>query len=293
MFSRVRLPTFWTDGTTVPGSEWEQFDANLANAIDGDGGGAYSLQADLVIGGAPGVIFELALDVLFDDDITVHGSATVQENLNVTENIHCLGEVETQRLQVNFTSSFGDVATFEYFAFFNDLAVFQGNALFSEGVDFNALADFNGPANFDDDADFNGPATFNGTLDANGNCFLGGVGHVVELGGPTELRGLMTMQGSGAIASRAVAGGASATYSPLTVHEVVLDDATGTVTYLINDAGCVNGNEILFTNTDPSAALFVRRLADNVLLKALTQQWGRFVRVAGVWRCVAFGDCPT
>lgn len=50
-FSRVRNPAGWTNNSVVQPGEFEAFDANLANAVDGAGGGTYTPTTRLTIGG--------------------------------------------------------------------------------------------------------------------------------------------------------------------------------------------------------------------------------------------------
>jgi hypothetical protein len=136
MFARIRPPGGWTTNSTIPGSQFETIDANLANALDIVGGGAYAPVADIEIGGGVGVDWTFALPVFITEDLT------------------------TDQLIVGG------------FADFNAGAAFQDGVQFFSSVDVGGAATFDGLFTVNGDADFNNPAEFNDDVYLNGTALL-------------------------------------------------------------------------------------------------------------------------
>lgn len=88
-FARKRVPGAWLLGDTIDPAELEYFDASIANAVDGDAGGAYALSGDLILGGDPGITFEVELRSKFQDlaefydNLYAYNGLLVYEGLSV------------------------------------------------------------------------------------------------------------------------------------------------------------------------------------------------------------------
>jgi hypothetical protein len=76
-FARIRAPGAWVDNSTVEDAEFEQFDDNVSNAVDGDGGGAYAPTARLEFGGAGVYVETLIAPGL--SDIPMRGAFPTQD----------------------------------------------------------------------------------------------------------------------------------------------------------------------------------------------------------------------
>jgi hypothetical protein len=320
-FPRQRAPGLWTFDSDVLPAEFEAFDANLSNAIDGLNGGAYALQHDLVIGSAVAMVqfdaqtffsrdvnidtslFEVHGSMWFDGPVLVSG-ATLALDVNVVT----LGTSSSDAFTVRSFTQFDATTIFNADAFFEAGATFVDDVTFGANVTINGTTlDVNsgittigssgadaftvhGFTQFYDIANFYSDVFFSGNVilgDSNADA--------VVIKGASSLQAPMTMSATGAIAHRAVAGNdTTTTYSPLTVHEVVMEDGvlTGSSDWIIDDTNCTDGQEILFCNKDTTGhAMDVRRPGGS-LIKQLLKAWGRFVRIGGVWQMTSYGSYP-
>jgi hypothetical protein len=313
MFSRRRSPGFWTFDSPVLSAEFEYFDASIANAIDGLDGGAYSLQSSLVLGGTGGTKFQVTIFsqfdavVLMNDNLFVEGDATFDgagtnhifggDSLTINSSIVSVGTSGADAFTVNGFTQFNSLAIFNSAIFVN------GEASFGDDADFGAHVHFHDGivtmgASSADAFTVNAFTTLNGTVIANGEIFTedanfgSSSSNLVIVKARTSLRAPLSMSDTGAIAHRAVAGNnVTTTYSPLAVHEVVMESGvlTGSSDWFIDDTGCVDGQEILFANKDTTHEMTVRRPGGAGIV-GLLNEWGRFVRIAGVWQMTQQGD---
>src|SRR5689334_10666795 len=127
MFSRIRPPGEWTLNSVVDPAEWETFDENQSNAIDGLHGGVYAPDNEIEIGG---------------DGLKVSGPFTAASTM-----------------QVNGDATLSNDVLLDGPSFTVSTVV----ATFNAGVSFNDAVDFNGTANFDDNVTFNDPVSFTDT----------------------------------------------------------------------------------------------------------------------------------
>lgn len=118
-------PTGWTVGDLLTEDQINQLDADHVKAIDGTGGGTYNLTAPLTLAGdtvtisealvAPTILgnTEFSGVVTFANNVDFDDTTTFAENATFSEDVRCFGEVETQQLQVNSSSTFGGAASFQ------------------------------------------------------------------------------------------------------------------------------------------------------------------------------------
>lgn len=161
-------------GTTVDSMEFENFDANIAKAVDGTGGGAYALESDLILGGAPGIFFEVEIPTIFGD------SVTMQESLTVAEDIVCSGQVQTQRLDVNFDARFDGLVNHYGEVFFEDDLTANNDIFLNGGVYVYGQIGFYNNAYFENDSEFNAPVTINGPVALTAPLEVGSGGYVTR-----------------------------------------------------------------------------------------------------------------
>lgn len=72
-------PSDWAFGEILTSAQMNQLDTNVSNAVDGAGGGTYTLSAPLVINGANMTVGQdlfVGDDLDVADDLTVHGDIT-------------------------------------------------------------------------------------------------------------------------------------------------------------------------------------------------------------------------
>jgi hypothetical protein len=115
-FQRQRVTGVWTLGTTIDPAELEYWDASIANAIDGAGGGAYALSGDLIIGGDVGVEFQVEIP------FTCHDDAVFNDTTAFNDEVFFFGPVSFVD-----TVGFQDFVTFNENATFEDVASFNGD----------------------------------------------------------------------------------------------------------------------------------------------------------------------
>jgi hypothetical protein len=290
-FSRVRLPGLWIDGTTVPGTEWEQFDENLSNALDGADGGTYSLSDHLIIGGVPGVVFGVEVDsifngeALFQREVTFDDLVTVDGEFVTTNTSTFGGDVDINAaLAVSGTVGLlGDVligdaagdallvaATTTAFSPWN----FQDDVTF-DGVIIAEAAQFNDVVEFNFDSEFNGDAFFNAVTFREPVGFTG-TGKIKWRNKTISVAGDQSV----------VAANYDQVYVP---SGVLVADATIT----ISDTNAEDGMQIRFTTADGTYAVGVETPTGSVLgLKNISGFYRSAVyqRIDGVWRRVDRGD---
>jgi hypothetical protein len=284
-FSRIRTPGSWTDGSTVAGAEWEDFDENLSRAIDGENGGTYSLQSSLVIGSS-GAAF-----------ITFYTELVVGDNM-------LIGADPSTVVIVNSIATFESDATFDAPLVCNDDATFNGPVTFvgdiavngdllvgnsgSDALNVNASATFFAPVIFASDVELNGNATFNGLVILNNDVRLGSSGSDT-----TTVYGGLTFSGNGKILHRQLVISTNADQSIVGAHydTVYIPDGalTGAKTLTIDDTGGRDGMRILFKSDETDVGDVANVVVPTVSAHGIANVVGRvkmqlYERIAGVWR---------
>lgn len=303
----------WNADTNLLAAELADLDAKTVDSISGTGG-VYVLADDLEIGGVPGAIVKLTTGLLATEAVQLNTTLSVNDTAYLTDDVY-IGSGSGSIFQVNAGAefvrpvTFGDGVTLDDALTVNGFFDFNDEGVFHQPVDFNQIVNLFDELNvsehaaFGDDVyiagalDVQGTATLNGQLVVNGNVQLGTAGSTsVILRAQTILRQPMLMQDSGAIVHRVLAGtSAQSTYSPLTVHEVVVESGVLTAsstTYWLDDTGCTDGNEILFSNKDATNELKVRLNPSGPTIQDLTKQWVRLVRIGGTWKPTQLGAFP-
>lgn len=310
MFERQRDPGFWTFDSVVTEDEFEYFDQSISNALDGAGGGAYSLSDHLTIGGAPGihigfdVPLQLGSTLFVNDDVFIlgelqaFGGGDFAGNYNFHDGAITIGASGADAVTINAFTQFNEIAIFNDTAFFNDdvtiaagadlnidsgavtIGLSGSDSLFVESLtQFQNTVNFNGAVFFNGATDFTDPATFEDTV---------------------SMQRTLTFAGAGRMVQRQTMGGnADASYSPTTTMHVIVQNGgiSSDRTYTIDDTGAVDGDRIRFTNFSSAHAIDVRRPGDGssigssigaLMNAASTPMSLDAERVVGVWQSVLF-----
>lgn len=302
-FSRQRAPGLWTFDSVVLSAEFEYFDESISNAIDGAGGGAYSLTAPLILGsGDPGAFLQIDLFAGFT------AAVEMGSTLFVGGDVALNGNVTLSNVAVNFavypSAAFHNVAQFDADvtmggglhltdvasdfitqtgAYFHNVAHFYSTVQFDDDVTYvgdvtlNGLTVFGGVASFNDQANFNGTTHFGGT---------------VTLGVP------LAFSASGRVPQRQVFGGdANLVIGPASAtHVIILFGLTADRDYKISDAGAIDGDRMRFTCTDPTYQINVKSPSGGLLatIKAASgaSTWCDVERMNGSWVSALPGPQP-
>jgi hypothetical protein len=264
-FTRVRPSGFWTLNSVVDPAEFEQFDAQLYAAINGDAGGTWAPSIPITIGGAGINVTGL----LAADDVEIGGT-----------------------LEVGGQALFNAPVTID-----NDLAV-NGAAVFYDGVTFNDTVSFDGPAQVETGNTFtvgNGatlsiPSGGTQTI-ASGATFTIASGATVTIGAATTFNGAMSLtkriglSSNAAISIRRVAGADAATAygvvsasGTVVADEVDIGTLTAARTYTVDDG--IAGDRIRFTKLGTDAfTVTIRNQADSATIATLGPKPGSYTWV--------------
>lgn len=286
-FARVRAPGLWIDGTTVPGTQWEQFDANLANALDGSDGGTYSLANDMTIGGDPFVAW------VFELETTFNAGSIFSADVLFGDDVHFLA-----------------TAVFDGAATFNDPVTFTDDATFGDPVIFNDFVTFNDPVTFSDNAGFQGPAFFDGNVNiGTSTSDVATFDATCTFSGPVTIQNAAAFDGTVVTNSvgnfrvrrvRRQTAGADADASidvTLTDHvSVAAGVLSATRSYTISDTGAMNGDRVRFSNFSTAFGIAVKNPGGTTLEAIITATgsptWVDVERIAGSWRLFPGPDNP-
>lgn len=282
-FARVRAPGLWIDGTTVPGTQWEQFDANLANALDGADGGTYSLASDMTIGGDPFVAW------IFDLETSFNAFSIFTANVTFGDDVQFLAS-----------------ATFDAAATFNDPVSFTDDVTFGDPVIFNDVVTFNDPVTFADNAGFQGAAFFDGNVNiGSSTADVATFDATCDFSGPVTVQNAADFEGNVTTSSvgnfrvrrvrrQTIGVDADATIDVTLTDHVIMPSGVLTTTrnHTISDTGAMNGDRVRFTNFDSTQALVVKR-PGGATIGTLQNAAGVIMsldaeRIAGVWYSVPF-----
>jgi carbonic anhydrase/acetyltransferase-like protein (isoleucine patch superfamily) len=283
--ARRRAEGLWVDGSTVSGLDFEHFDANLAEAVDGRGG-AYILTEDLEFGGADLILGNnlqvvgnatVDGDITIGDDLLVTGDATVSGNATVTAALTvgmglsvAASATILGGLTIGTDIAIGDDATIA-----GDLTVTGPSTL--------------GNANIGGALVVTGSTTLAGSLDADGNCYLGSASGFVEVLGTTTVRENMSFGGDGKVVWRqqTVATDANQTSIAAQVDSFILPNGVFTAarSVTIDDTGAADGMRVNFRSRDTSFIITVKDPGGNNLdtLHGTTKPWGYAERIGGSW----------
>lgn len=235
-FARVRLFGGWViDGLPLLPTEMEQIDANLARAINGDGGGVYAPPSPIEIGGTGGLKVTGPLwstgtfrvdqvadlrggltvqggNASFALDLTVQGELTAEASLTVNEDLFVLGEATVDGVGKFYGNLFA----------YADLSV-QGDASAAR----LAIGGAHDGAN---------KLTVNGAAKVTTNLTVGGVCSVsgsTTLLGTLNVSGSTTLSGAVGIGSTLTVGGALSANggtTTTTLHATGASELDGNVT---------------------------------------------------------------
>lgn len=305
MFSRVRSPGTWTDSSVVPGSQFEQFDANLAHAFDAYDGGAYSLQGDVAIGGAPNVDWQFDLPVTWTDDASFQGPFSIFGfPAQIISGIDCF-----DYLNVSGLAHFYNDTTYHDVVYYQALAQFLGNCeMFgsvymgntaSDLLLVSATADFEGPVSFNDPVHAYDAWTFHGTPAFQaGAAFNGGS---VTLLSATTLGVPLQFTLDGRIPKRqAICGNVSTSYSARSYDHVHMPAGIMSTnrSAQIDDTGAIDGDRMRFSteHTTPNYYFTVKSPAGATLvdlqLSPGLPNWCDVERINGQWRLCRGAPSP-
>lgn len=285
MFARQRSPGLWTFDSVITGAELEYWDASVANAIDGSGGGAYSLQSDIAIGGAGGVEWTFQLPVVFDG------------SLSANDDIY-LGSNSADALIVAAQSVFQGNATFDNDVEFNDPTVVNDFLTVNGQTTFTNTVGFSGAVFIDGNVNIGSSSSDLATIDAESDF----VGNALFENG-VAFEGTVVTNGAGNLRVRRVrrqTAGADADASidvTLTDHVTVAAGVlSATRSYTISDTGAVNGDRVRFSNFDPAFGIAVKNPAGTTLEAIISgtgsPTWVDVERIAGTWRLFPGPDNP-
>jgi hypothetical protein len=259
MFARQRDPGLWTFDSVITGAELEYWDASIANAIDGLNGGAYSLTADVTIGGDPFVAW------VFDLQTTFNGGTIFSSTALFT------GDVTLQGL-----ATFDGGTTFNGAVILNDYANFFGAADFQDNLTVLGIASLQGGVNLSGAVAVSGPTTFSSAASA-------------------DFAGTVTTSGSGAMRVRRVRRQTIGGDAPATIDVTLTDHVTvpagvlsASQSYTISDTGAVNGDRVRFSNFDTGFGITIKK-PDTISLLSVggaggVPTWCDVERINGEWK---------
>jgi hypothetical protein len=282
--ARRRNPGLWLDIVAVSGADFEHFDANLAEAVDGRGG-AYILVEDLEFGGA---------DLILGDNLEVGNDLSVGGDLQVSGNAIMVGDLtvgvdDTDVFTTEATTSFLGPSTFAREVTFADLVIAEADWTFEQDVDVGGNLDVGGDIALTGSLTVGGGLYVAGSLDADGNCYLGGASGIVEVLGTTTIRKPVSFGNEGKLRWRQqlVATDANQTCLGAQVDSFILPNGVFTAarSVTIDDTGATDGMRINFRSRDTSFLLTVKDPGGNNLdtLAGATLPWGYAERIGGSW----------
>lgn len=303
MFARIRAPGSWTNSSVVPGSQFEQLDANLAHALDAYGGGAYSLQTDILVGGSPGV------DWVFDLPVTFNGPLVANDGVYLGSNSADAVIVNAQALFFS-TVEFQDPVAFtddvNYYdpVYYHSLAQYLGNCemfgnvyMGSTSADLllvSATSSFEGPVSFNEPVDVYDTWAFHAGFSVVGTASFA---NPVELNGGAVIKSPVSFTNEGRIPQRQAIGvnAALTQYSSRHYDHVFFPAGTLTgadINAKIDDTGAADGDRMRFSTNDTSSALVQILNPGNTVIAQIKYNASGDVfavdveRIAGTWRIV-------
>lgn len=309
--SYVRPLGVWNANQVVSHNEFAALDRGQFVSINGDDGGTWAPTSPIGIFGA-GISMRLVSvsTVTTGAELTFSSGATLELQTDSIASISSVTSFETG----SFTG-IRDGGYFRFYAgsiidmeegaqanFYGLLGVgptgnfaCQGGAVFTGSVTqftgaaavFTAVAQFasTSTAIFQGNENHVGSANFSGAL---------------SIAGDTSLTGKVTASGAGRVVKRIASipttGANSSAYGPFNYDRVIVQALTADVTFTINDAGAVDGDEIFFTTrsaghylsiNDPSAGLIAS-------LKNTSGQRvdATFYRLGGEWHMLSGALLP-
>lgn len=273
MFERQRPDGFWTFNSVVEDFEFEYIDESLSNALDGKEAGAYSIENDMVIGGAdPLIEWRFETIVRCNEGLFVNGGfyayGDAQIGIGSGDDLTIAATTE-----FDAEATFNDAATFIAAAQFNaDVVV--GNAA---GDDFtvNATSVFEGQVTFEDNVYMNDALVMAGDLHFEGGAIVTPVGFADA--GKLLFRS-KTISSPGNQSVR------PAEFDTVYVPSGIVDDGDEID---IDDTGAENGMRITFVTRDTVNAFSVTGMADafSYPMKNAAGSYRSvtFERIGGVW----------
>lgn len=307
MSTRIRSAGLWTLASVVAPAEFELFDENQANAVDGRGG-VYAPATPIVIGeDSPGVgglrvtalaqfdgTFECnAPSAAFNAGVTITGLAIVAGTVIAAD------MQSTGTLQVGGNATIGGTLTANGPFVANGASTFNADVTIGAGL--LAGATILGSLAVSGDSTLNGLTTaVGGIIVSSAGVIIGDSGGLLVTGG-TTLQGPVTLEVGGRIRRRVtVAGDANASYGPATTDVVFLPGSvlSANRTYTIDDTGAGNGDSILFAcqtaGTWATNTIEIRRPGGTLLVASMSGLTSALntvevMRIGGVWELIGYG----
>ena len=281
MFTRLRDPGLWTFDTAVEDFEFEGFDENISNALDGQDGGAYSLAADMEIGSTgPSVGWTFDLVVIFDDFTQFNEDATFSAGAAFHDPVFFTDDATFEQVTVNAFADFNGLVSFQddvhFFAEteFEDTATFDGIVIFNDFTQYNEFATFSAGATFGD------PSFFLDTVEVQG---------AAEFQAAVEIQGPLTFSGAGKAVQRQqlVATDGNQTLVAAQVDTFFIPDGIFSTDrqVTIDDTGAQDGMRVTLWSEDGSNFCTVRRPGGTAIgsFGGASAQLTFIERVGGVW----------
>jgi len=266
-FVRQRAPGLFIDGSVVTGAEFEYWDAAIASAFDPVGGGAYAPEANVDIGGAPGVEWTFDLPVNFNDATTFYQPAFFDESVTFDGPVNFYYPVAFSD-DVSFSDpvTFSDITTFDGEVTHNGFVTFNNETTFNANVNVasGAFCNFDG-AYFDDDVAFGGTVSF-------------------------------TASGKVAWKSKTIAVTGDQSVSAVSYDTVHIPDGLmgNGDNITIDDTGATNGMRMHFKTFDNANVVYIRTPGGSVIGTGLFvgvngASWLTTERIGGTWTLIAAG----
>ncbi len=289
-------PTGWTNGDLLTETQINQLDQDHAAAVDGGGGGTYTLTAPLQFVGD-----EVDIDVLnantiigtpeftgnatFSSTSTFDGIATFNDDVNFSGGGTTYDHTANFNHDVNLGNTSGDTVTVAATSAFAGPATFSGTSTFDAAVIFNSTATIGSDSSdvltvkstsiFQNDLTI-GNSSSDG-LSINSTVNIAGVVGYISTGRTLE---------TGVSAANADTAYDIATYR----HIYIPSSTTGTHTYTLSCTGEQDGDWFIIQNDD-SGSHTVAGIVSIPTLEALSGR--KYLRIAGTWRAVQVWDYLT
>ncbi len=294
-FDRIRDPGFWVALGNLLASEMELFDAHLAGAINGDGGGVWAPSSLIEIGGLGLKItgpFVVTSQAQLQDGAVVSGG-----NLSVSLDATVQGDLLVQStLEVEGTSEFHDDVLISGGG---DLSV-SGDANVQGALGVTGAATL-ASASVTDDLTVGDDATVGGDLAVTGtSSFTGGVQFAgpatftdpVNLNDTVALTQPLTPSGAGRVRAKVVQGADADTVYTIADAEVVLIPGgvlTADRVYTLSATGAATGDRIVFATRDTSRTVTVTvpsNVGEQRLLRhnqSTSSDWVEYTYMGSAW----------
>lgn len=287
MSSRIRSAGLWTPGSVVEEPEWELFDENQSQAVDGRGG-TYAPSQPITIGESSPGVGGLRVTALFE----TRGDTIIGENTFDTLTVRAATELAAGFEVTNSPGNFNAGMTVNSgTGQFNGPLVATSTTQLQGSVVLNSTLSVFGTAQFAVLAQFqSGIAMTGGVLGVTGDATIGdNAGHILTVNAstafnsPVEFRDPVTLADNGHIRKRVIQGAdGDATYGINDADHIQAFGLTADRVYTLSTTGAATGSRISFTNETVSWQV----TAGGTVLKNATgfATSVTFVFLGGLWR---------